>query len=136
MARWMLRWLDCALRRLGSCPHRLCASRRTAHAATTVLTRLSVQTLSCIFSGLLNWTNFEASFLLTNVPTNQIVTTLSVMAKDYGDPPAAEKLMELNLGPSQAGDLPSDALLQVMTELFDADDFDQRILVFNRRDAS
>lgn len=39
-------------------------------------------------------TNYEASFQFTNVPTNQILTTLSVLAKDSGDPPAAEKLME------------------------------------------
>lgn len=39
-------------------------------------------------------TNYEASFQFTGAPTNQVLTTLSVLAKDYGDPPAAEKLME------------------------------------------
>ena len=39
-------------------------------------------------------TNYEASFQFSGRPTNQILTTLSILAKDFGDPPAAEKLME------------------------------------------
>src|ERR1700677_4312598 len=37
---------------------------------------------------------------------------------------AAERLKELNIGASQSPDLPSDDLCRIISELFDADDFD------------
>src|SRR5947209_4680456 len=38
---------------------------------------------------------------------------------------AAERLQELNLGPSHSANLPSDDLLRLIGELFDPDDFDR-----------
>lgn len=38
---------------------------------------------------------------------------------------AAERLKELNLGPSQSPDLPSDSISRVIAELFEPDDFDR-----------
>lgn len=38
----------------------------------------------------------------------------------------ADRLKELNLGPSQTADLPSDDIVRVIAELFDPDDFDRK----------